>query len=77
MIAFEIYEKICFFALFHAFLEKFFVNILAFLQGLYLASSTFKDYTKSFTIGLGLGKTMLWQENAIWDKKGHLKKVIF
>jgi len=38
------------------FQKHFHANILAFLQGLYLALSAFKDYIKSLTIGLGLGK---------------------
>jgi len=38
------------------FSKKFLATVLAFLQGLYLASSAFKDYTKSLTIVLGLGK---------------------
>jgi len=53
MFAFEIFSKIRFFAWFLAFLRKFLMifkkilaTVLAFLQGLYLDSSAFKDYTK-------------------------------
>jgi len=55
------------------FQKNFHANASAFFQGLYLASSAFKDYTKSLTIILGLGKTMLWQKSKLgqerqWEK---------
>jgi len=68
MFALEISEKIRFLALFLAFLEKFLIfkkclaTVLAFLQGLYLASSAFKYYAKSLIIVLGLGKKTLRQK---------------
>ena len=52
-------------------------NVLAFLQGLYLASSAFKDYTKSLTIVLGLAKSNVAAKKAHWGKTGNLKKAIF
>ena len=51
------------------FSKKFLATVLAFLQGLYLASSAFKDYTKSLTIVLGLGKNMLQQKSKLGQKK--------
>jgi len=41
---------------------KIHANVLVFLQVLYLASTTFKDYT---TIVLGLGKKQCWGKKAI------------
>jgi len=71
--AFKISEKIHFFCFVSCFLGKvlddfqtnFHTNILAFLQGLYLVSTAFKDYNKSLTIVLELGKKC-------WDKKSKL-----
>jgi len=86
MFALKISEKIHFFALFLAFLQKFLMIFkkischhfsffartipgLECFQGLYLASSAFKDYTKSLTIVLGLGKNMLQQKSKLGQKK--------
>ena len=49
-------------------IKKFLVAILAFLQWLYLASSAFKDYTKSHAIVSGLGKNNIAAKKAIWKK---------
>ena len=51
------------------FSKKFLATVLAFLQGLYLASSAFKDYTKSFTIVSGLGKNNVAAKKQIVAKK--------
>jgi len=65
-----------FFALFLAFLGKILMilkkiisTVLAFLQGLYLASSAFRDYTKSLTIISGLGKNNVATKKQIGAKK--------
>jgi len=42
-----------------------------------MASGTFKDYSKSLTIGSGLGKNNVAAKKANWDKKDNLKKAIF
>ena len=59
------------------FSKKFLATVLAFLQGLYLASSAFKYYTKSVSIVLGLGKNNVAVKKANWCKKGNLKKLFF
>ena len=91
MFALKISEKIHFFALFLAFLQKFLMIFkkischhfsffartipgLECFQGLYLASSAFKDYTKSLTIVLGLGKNNIAAKKKIGAKKAIWKK---
>jgi len=75
MFALEISEKICLFALFLAFWGKFMIfkkiscHRISFLQGLYLASSTFKDYTKSLTRVSGLGINNVTAKKEIGTKK--------
>jgi len=76
MFALEISEKIRFYSSFLAILGKFLMifkkiscHRLAFLQGLYLASSAFKDYTKSLTIVVGLGKNNVPAKKQIGAKK--------
>ena len=59
------------------FSKKLLATVLAFLQGLYLASSAFKYYTKSLSIVLGLGKNNVAVKKANWCKKGNLKKLFF
>ena len=59
------------------FSKNFLATVLAFLQGPNLALSAFKDYTKSLTIVLGWGKTMLRQKKANWEKKALWKKRFF
>jgi len=60
------------------FSKKFLATVLAFLQGLYLASSAFKDYTKSLlTIVLGLGKNNVPAKKQIGAKKAIWKKRFF
>jgi len=60
------------------FSKKFLPIGLAFLQGLYLVSSAFKDSTKSLTIVLGLGKNnVAAKKKTNWEKKINLKKAIF
>jgi len=59
------------------FSKKFLAIVFALLQGLYLASSAFKDCTKSLTIVSGLGKNNVAATKANWGKKGNLKKAIF
>ena len=59
------------------FSKKFLATVLAFLQELYLASSAFKDYTKSLTIVLGLGKNNVPAKKQIWAKKAIWKKRFF
>jgi len=54
--------------------KQFLATVLAFLQGLYLASSAFKDYTKSLTIVLGLGKNNIAAKKKIGAKKAIWKK---
>jgi len=49
--------------------KKFLTTVLDFLQGLYLASSAFKDCTKSLTIVLGLGKNNVPAKKQIGAKK--------
>ena len=51
------------------FQKTFHSNVLAFLQGLYLASSAFKDYTKSLTIVLGLRKKQCWDKQSKFGAK--------
>ena len=84
MFALEISEKIRFFALFLAFLGKILMilkkiisTVLAFLQGLYLASSAFRDYTKSLTIISGLGKNNVATKKQIGAKKVIWRKRFF
>jgi len=50
------------------FSKKFIATVLVFLQGIYLASSAFKDYTKPHAIVLGLGKNNVAAKKAIWKK---------
>jgi len=49
--------------------KKISCHRFSFFQGLYLASSAFKDYTESFTIVLGLGKTMSRQKSKLGQKR--------
>jgi len=54
--------------------KKISCHRLFFLQGLYLASSAFKDYTKSLTIVVGLGKNNVPAKKQIGAKKAIWKK---
>jgi len=51
------------------FSKKFLATVFAFLQGLYLASSAFKDYTKSHAIVLELAKNNVAAKKVIWKKR--------
>jgi len=51
------------------FQNKLHANVLAFLQGLYLVSSAFKDYTKSLIIVLGLEKKQCCGKKQIGAKE--------
>jgi len=72
MFALEISEKTRFFVscLFGKVLDDFQKKIschhFSFLQGLYLASSAFKDNTKSLIIVLGLGKNNVAAKKGNW-----------
>jgi len=82
MFALDILRKSVFFLCFLPFWEsswcifkKISFHRFSCLQGLYLASSAFKDHTKSPTIVLGLGKNnvpekkQIGAKNAIWKKR--------